>query len=276
MCGRFSLAKGVDRLGGDFDLSPPALLPRYNVAPTQAVLALLRPMGAELRWGWLRWDLQPSWRRIPAEGQKGNPLINARAETVATKPSFREAFARRRCLVMADGFYEWQALPGQRHKQPWRITLASREVFAMAAIWEPLPAADSGRLAGSPDSMDSVAAEKRSQAEAGGHSLEGSCALLTADSTSRLRPIHHRMPVILPPETLATWLAPDSSHGVLQDLVKAVTTGPLAPTLTAWPISRLINDVTLDDPRVMEPPPDAQAPQPEPPRPRQGNLFKGW
>ena len=175
MCGRFSLLTSGADLAEHFGLdAPPALVPRYNIAPTQPVLAVGlsrdgRPAAATFRWG-----IVPPWSAEPKPGP-----INARSETVASKPTFAEAFRKRRCLVPTDGFYEWAKLPGRR-KQPWHFRLSGGGPFAFAGLWE------AWRPASGPPLL--------------------TCALLTTAANELVRPVHDRMPVILRPKDYARWI----------------------------------------------------------------------
>jgi len=171
MCGRFTLTVSGEEVAEAFDLDePPAgLEPRYNIAPSQEVLTVVSGADGRPRLGRPRWGLATS-------GAPGRPLINVRAETAGRRPLFRDAFARRRCLVPADGFYEWQAVPGVSRKQPHYIRLARGGLFALAGIWEP------------------------------GRDGPSTCALLTTEPTPALREIHDRMPVIVPRHAYAAWL----------------------------------------------------------------------
>lgn len=221
MCGRLLLTappEAVQRLFGF--LERPNLEPRYNIAPSQAVAAMLRDAAAERHFLWMRWGLVPSW----AKGERSQaPLINARAETVADKPSFRAAFARRRCVVFADGFYEWRQ---GGNRQPYCVRLADAAPFALAAIWEPL-APGVGAQTGGP---------------------EGGCALITTQANARMAAVHHRMPVILTPEEVAAWLDPAASRDDLAALLKPVPDD--AVTLT--PVSKRVNAVREDHPALLE------------------------
>ena len=180
MCGRFTLAtpaQSVAQLFPLFDLAEADLPPRYNIAPTQAVLAVrVGPEGAPEP-ARLRWGLVPSWADDLAIG---NRLINARADTAAVKPAFRSAFRRRRCLVLADGFYEWQKAGAAR--QPWHFGLKGAEPFAFAGLWE--------------------------RWDRGGPPLP-TCTLLTTDANDVVPPVHDRMPAILPRESFERWLDPE-------------------------------------------------------------------
>jgi putative SOS response-associated peptidase YedK len=222
MCGRFTLRTSAKVLGELFALSElPVLEPRYNIAPTQPVPAVrLAPGGEQREMTWLRWGLVPSWAEDPAIG---NRLINARAETAAEKPAFRSAFRQRRCLIPADGFYEWQRQPGG--KTPYFIGLRDNQPFAFAGLWE------------------------RWQA-AGGQVLE-TCTLLTTQANTLVQPVHDRMPVIVPAAEYERWLDP-SLHdpALLQPLLR-----PYAPEeMTAYPVSRWVNDPKHEDARCMQPP----------------------
>src|SRR5690625_4137718 len=187
MCGRYTLTDPGDELIQHFNLAnlPADYRPRYNIAPTQPVTAIINGDGR--RAGALRWGLIPSWAEDPAIG---NRMINARGETVAEKPSFRSAFRRRRCLIPADGFYEWQQVDGR--KQPMRIVRRDGAIFAFAGLWE------SWRPRGNPtDDTDNE--QNRARAVY-------TCTIITTDANDTLRPIHHRMPVIIPPESYDLWL----------------------------------------------------------------------
>ena len=177
MCGRFTLRAPASALATLFDgTEEPVVVPRYNIAPTQPVL-LLR-MNADTRhreWAFAIWGLIPSWSKDPSIGAR---MINARAETVAEKPSFRAAFRRRRCLIPADGFYEWQK-QGSR-KQPYLIGLTDDQPFALAGLWETWQGPDG--------------------------SLLESCTILTTDPNELMAPLHNRMPVMLAPDDYEQWL----------------------------------------------------------------------
>ena len=218
MCGRFLLTappQAVQRLFGFLEL--PNLAPRYNIAPGQAVAAMLRGAAAERHFLWMRWGLVPSW----SKGERRMaPLINARAETVAEKPSFRDAFAGRRCVVFADGFYEWRQ---GGNRQPYCVRLADGAPFAFAALWEP------------------VADEKEGEPDKG-------CALITTEANAKMAEVHHRMPVILTPEEVGPWLDPASAPGDLLALLKPLPDD--AVTLT--PVSKRVNAVREDDAGLLE------------------------
>jgi putative SOS response-associated peptidase YedK len=182
----------------------------FNVAPSQEVLAIVRREGANVLEK-LHWGLVPFWAKAPSIG---NRLINARSETVARKPSFRSAFKGRRCLILADGFYEWTGPKGSR--RPVYLTLPDEAPFAFAGLWETWN--DKGR------------AEKAFT----------SCTILTRAASASVRPIHHRMPVILAPEGYATWLDPACQD---VDRLTAILQTQLLTDLVHRPVSSRVNAV---------------------------------
>lgn len=219
MCGRYSLTSSLSELAQrfEFDSEPEGFVPRYNVAPTQQVLAVVG--GEPRRAGFMRWGLIPSWSK---DGPSSRPLINARAETVAEKPSFRDSLKRRRCLVLADGFYEWQK-EGDA-KRPMRVTMRSGEPFAFAGLWS-----------------------KWTDPE--GSSIS-SCAIITTAANEVLRPIHHRMPVILSKEVEDLWL--DTALDDTQTLTQLLEPYP-DDALEAYEVSALVNSASNDRPEVTAP-----------------------
>jgi len=220
MCGRYTLKATPEVVADQFHFEELSdLKPRYNIAPSQLVACVRVTSGSTTReGGMLRWGLIPSWAKDPAIGVK---LINARAETVAEKPSFRKSFKQRRCLMLADGFYEWQK--EGRVKQAYYIRLKSERPFAFAGLWDHWASAD-------------------------GKTIE-SCVLLTTDPNAVMAPIHNRMPVILNPDTYDDWLDPDP-----QDVVRLATLLGSYPAeeMVANPVSRLVNNPRFDDPRCIE------------------------
>ncbi len=225
MCGRFTNRLSWQALYELMGLTgaPLNLRPRYNVAPGQDIAVMRSGTGAGRSLALLRWGLIPAWARDPAIAWK---LINARSETAAEKPAFRAAFRHRRCLVPADGFYEWQ----RRTRQPWLFALRDGAPFAFAGLWErwqiPAGAALTGSLA-----------ERRP-----GDAIE-TCTILTTAANDTVAPVHGRMPVILPPNAWDSWLAGEDV--------------PLAPCpaddMTAHPVSTLVNRADNEDPRCVEP-----------------------
>jgi putative SOS response-associated peptidase YedK len=236
MCGRYVRTATAAEIADLFKLiEVPPVEPRYNIAPSQEVLAVRQtPEHLQRKLVALRWGLIPSWVDDP---KIGNRLINGRAETAAEKPAFRSAFRSRRCLVAATGFYEWQKRDGQ--KQPYYIGLQGGGPFAFAGLWERW------------------------------HSPEGeeveTCTILTTDANEVMRPIHDRMPVVLDPRDFARWLDRDvKDPAKVQGLLRPYP----AEAMFAYPVSRWVNDPKHEDPRCLEPPaPDAPAPPP-PRRPR--------
>ncbi|HET6518666.1 MAG TPA: SOS response-associated peptidase [Geminicoccaceae bacterium] len=219
MCGRYTLATPVDDLQRRFGFAErPNLAPSYNIAPTQAAPVIRRwaaAGGREL--AILRWGLVPAW----SEGPDGRfSMINARAETVATKPAYRAAFRQRRCLVPADGFYEWQKRDGR--KQPYFIRLRSGEPMAFAGLWE------------------------RWTSHTGQDAIE-SFTIVVTDANELVRPIHDRMPVILAPEDYDRWLDPGVPDG--RALLR-----PCPPAwLEAYPVGTRVNSPGTNDARLLEP-----------------------
>ena len=220
MCGRFSLGATI-RVGQLFDLPNwPETPPRYNIAPSQDVPAVIQNRetgGREFRP--FRWGLVPSWAKDPAIG---NRTINARSETAAIKPVFRKPFRERRCLILADGFYEWKRA-GSR-KQPYHIKLRDGEPFAFAGLWDHWAPAD-------------------------GQPLE-TCTILTTTPNELVRPIHDRMPVILPPSAYGAWLDPKTSD---VPTVQALLTPYPAEKMIAYPVSTRVNNPAHDTPECVLP-----------------------
>ncbi len=223
MCGRFTLRAPASVVAEQFALFDVAPFPaRFNIAPSQPVAVVRLPSQRpepqrELQW--LRWGLIPSWAKDPAIG---NRMINARAETVAEKPAYRAALRHRRCLMAADGFYEWQ-LAG-RQKQPYFIHMHDDRPFAFAGLWE---------IWEGPD-----------------HTPVESCTLLTTEPNRLLRPIHNRMPVILAPEDYPQWLDPAiQKPEQLAPLLRSYPSEPMA----AHPVSTVVNDPTNDGPQCVRP-----------------------
>jgi putative SOS response-associated peptidase YedK len=219
MCGRFTLAAPTEQLATQFQLAAaPELAPRYNIAPTQQVAAVRATEGGR-ELALLRWGLVPSWAKDPSVGAK---MINARSETAAEKPSFRSAFKQRRCLIPADGFYEWQQHGGV--KQPFHIRMADGAPFALAGLWE---------LWKTPE----------------GDWLQ-SCTILTTAANALMEPLHDRMPVILPADQYERWLDPGlRDAGALQALMLPFP----AERMVAYPVSRAVNKVGNDGPELVAP-----------------------
>ena len=215
MCGRYTLTVPVDRLAGEFDLDGGVgeLSPNYNVAPTQSVATVLAENGGR-RLEMLRWGLVPSLADDPEIGSR---MINARAETAPEKPSFRSAFKRRRCLIPADGFYEWKREEGG--KQPFYFHMEDGRPFAFAGLWEEW------------------------------HDELRTCAILTTSPNEVAAKIHNRMPVILPREDYDAWLDPEAEK---EELVSLLRPYP-GDDLETFPVSRFVNSPRNNDERCVEP-----------------------
>lgn len=204
MCGRFALSKS-DRIDwAQFGVKRgPMLPPRWNLGPGQAIAAV-RDAGDGPEVAMLRWGLIPFWASDPAIGSR---LANARAESAAEKPAFRAAFRARRCLIPADGFYEWQVVAGASKKQPWFVQRADGDVFALAGLWERWEATAGASAAGT----------KRPD----GAKVMETCTILTTEPNALMAPIHARMPVIIPPASYAPWLSADTSPSDARVLLAA-------------------------------------------------------
>ncbi len=173
MCGRFTLTQSPETVAQAFSIEVPQFPPRYNIAPSQPVGVVVQSADRQRQFRLMQWGLIPSWAKDSSIGSK---LINARSETVHEKPSFRSAFKRRRCLITADGFYEWQK-QGSGRKQPFYFSMKDKAIFAFAGLWE---------------SWQDIE----------------TCTILTTSANELLQPIHERMPVIVRPEDYYLWLDP--------------------------------------------------------------------
>jgi len=221
MCGRFSQTATPEVIAQQFGIDDTSLFKaRYNIAPSQNIAAIrIAPDTTTRNLVMLRWGLIPSWAKDP---KIGNQCINAKAETVAAKPSFRSAFKKRRCLILATGFYEWQ--PQGRTKQPMWIGLRSRRPFAFAGLWEHWKPAE-------------------------GEPLE-TCTIITTGPNDLMAPIHTRMPVILAPSSYDQWLDPTFQQA--ESLMALLRPYP-SEELTAYPVSTLVNNPRHDAPQCLEP-----------------------
>jgi putative SOS response-associated peptidase YedK len=224
MCGRFTLRARPELLATLFDLSEvPPLAPRYNIAPTQPVSAVRAGFGGgEREMTFLTWGLIPSWAKDISMGAR---MINARSETVAEKPSFRAAFKYRRCLVPADGFYEWKSISG-KSKQPYLIHLPDHEPFAIAGLWEHWEGPDG--------------------------SVIESCTLLTTDANEAVRPLHNRMPVILAQDDYEEWLDPEAQD---TDNLRHLLRPFPAESIQAYAVTTHVNNPRNEDAGCIEPAP---------------------
>lgn len=229
MCGRYSL-KPVDPavLRARFPIgeSLAAEPPHFNITPGSDVLAVTTDREGKPRGERLRWGLVPNWAKDTRTGFK---MINARAETLAERPAYRSAFERFRCLIPADGFYEWQQLAGESRKQPFHITTAEGGLFAFAGLW-------STWHRGQPEELRS-------------------CTIITTAANAAVAPIHDRMPVILPREAEALWLAHDTPTAELEQLLHGLP----AAQIVIRPVGPAVNDARYDGPECLfDPPPPAQ------------------
>ncbi|MEE8170456.1 MAG: SOS response-associated peptidase [Phycisphaerae bacterium] len=248
MCGRYTITVSPRELGERFsaEMMIGDWAPRYNAAPTQDLPVVLNADRRTIEL--LRWGLIPSWAKDPAIG---NRMINARSESLAEKPSFRAAFKRRRCLVVADGFYEWDSRPDG--KVPMRIALADDAAFAFAGLWERWTDPKGGVIR--------------------------SFTIVTTEANDRLRPIHERMPVILRPEAEALWLERDADPEDLREILRPYE----SDAVRAYAVSRRVNSPRNDDPALIlavEAPPartdqEADAPAPPAQAPNEPDLFGG-
>lgn len=239
MCGRFTLAARPEELLEEFiDYRPPEEppTPRYNVAPTQQVLVI--PNDGSDRMQRMRWGLVPFWAK---DVSIGNKLINARSETIAEKPAFRHAFKKKRCLVPADGFYEWKK--EGKGKQPYHITVRDGKPFAMAGLWEIWGPKDGEQL----------------------HTF----TILTTSANDLIQPLHERMPVILPKEAWKAWLDPETPPEALQELLVSYP----QEEMSLRPVSTAVNNVRNDSPDCLQDPSEA-GPKSAPARPERSTQTE--
>jgi len=223
LCGRYTLSVPLSNLVDSFEVLPPEFEypPRYNIAPTQDAPVIAQDKGGR-RMGLLRWGLIPSWAKDPSIGSR---MINARAETVAEKPAYRRAFQKRRCLVPADGFFEWRKEAGEEAKKgsktPFWIHKGDGSPFTMAGLWE--------------------------KCTPGGEAPIFSFTILTTEAAPEIREIHPRMPVILSPGIHDRWLNADTSPTDLHTLLK-----PYSGGLQAHPVASLVNSPRFDVPECID------------------------
>ncbi|MCJ7602277.1 MAG: SOS response-associated peptidase [Desulfobulbaceae bacterium] len=217
MCGRFALAATPEELSHHFNLRKLVTLEsRYNIAPTQPI-TIIRDSTGCYRLSAARWGLIPHWAK---DEKIGNKLINARSETIAEKPSFRDAFKERRCLIPAIGFYEWLRKDDQ--KQPYFIKMKDSGLFAMAGIWESWKSSD-------------------------GKVIE-SCAIITTTANGIVGKIHDRMPVIIPKESYGLWIDPARNGHPFREYLQ-----PCSPfKMTAYPVSGMVNNPKNEGPGCMK------------------------
>lgn len=215
MCGRFAFYSPSEATAALFGAEfSQAVLPRYNIAPTSYIAAIRKSDENSPGLAMFRWGLVPFWAKDPAIG---NRMINARAETVAEKPSFRAAYRKRRCLILADGFYEWHTDGGV--KIPYFISLASGEPFAFAGLWEHWQSKDTDE------------------------SLQ-TATIVTTAANDFLSQLHNRMPIVLDPESGGRWL--DGDMGMLEEAVAN------SPGFRAWPVDRKVNNARNEAPDLID------------------------
>jgi putative SOS response-associated peptidase YedK len=217
MCGRFTVTADGETVVREFGLNnvPFDYRPRYNVAPMQDVLAVIHD-GAQPRAGWMRWGLLPSWADDPAAGAR---MINARSETIDERSAFREAFERRRCVIVADGFYEWQHLGSI--KIPTRIRLAGNRLFGFAGLWEKWSRRGEPLI---------------------------TCTILTTTPAPSIAHVHDRMPVMLDRDGCMRWLDKSAEPDLLKSLLRPFDDDQLE----AYPVSNLVNYVENDGPACVQ------------------------
>ena len=220
MCGRFTLTLDSEQIQKAFPwvTVPDNITPRYNIAPAQPVAVV--PNDGANRLDYFIWGLIPSWAKDPRIGSR---LINARGETLAEKPSFRSAYLRRRCLILANGFFEWQLQPGSKMKIPMLIRMKSGEPFAFAGLWD---------IWHSPDG-----------------SMVQTCTIITTQPNKLMQPIHNRMPVILPENEFPLWLdSGERRPESLDNLLKPF----LENKLEAVRVSPIVNNPHYDGPECVQ------------------------
>jgi putative SOS response-associated peptidase YedK len=223
MCGRFTQKAPWEKVKQEFkvDSARHSLIkPRYNIAPAQTIDVVLET-GKERIISQLKWGLIPSWAK---DADIGNRMINARAETVQEKPSFRDAFKKRRCIIPATGFYEWQK-KGSGAKQPFYFYLKDKDVFGFAGLFEEWTDQETGEL------------------------LE-TCTIITTEANEVLKPVHDRMPVILKPEDYDEWLDPQENKA--EKLRRLLAPYP-ANEMSSHPVSRSVNIPDADSAELIEP-----------------------
>lgn len=219
MCGRFALIVDASVLADVFEAETPLdLKHRYNIAPTQTVLVVRKDATSRREFAATRWGLIPSWAK---DAKMGARMINARAETVAEKPSFRSAVKSRRCLIPASGFYEWVKIDGG--KQPQFVQFEDARPFAFAGLWERWSKGDDGPV--------------------------DTCTIITTTPNELMAKLHHRMPVILPPALFEEWLEP---MPLAQDRLAEILVPHSADGMQAYPVSTYVNKPANDGPECIE------------------------
>jgi putative SOS response-associated peptidase YedK len=219
MCGRFTLTVDAHQIREAFPwiTVPDEILPRYNIAPSQPIAVI--PNNRKDQLDYFIWGLIPSWAKDPSIGIR---MINARAETLDTKPSFRASFKRRRCLILADGFYEWQSVPKSKTKIPYYVKMKNNQPFAFAGLWESWYGPDGSNIL--------------------------SCTIITTEPNTLLKNIHNRMPVILPKNTYQLWLQDkEAQPSLMEPLLVAYPT----QEMEAYPVSTIVNNPAHETPECI-------------------------
>lgn len=222
MCGRFTLTVDADSIQTYFpwlEHVPVQIAPRYNIAPTQAIAVV--PNDGKNAVDHFVWGLIPFWAKDPSIGSK---MINARGETLAEKNSFKNPYKRRRCLVLADGFYEWTKVEGQKAKQPYLIQLEDKSVFAFAGLWEEWNSPEGSQLR--------------------------SATIITTEPNPMVAKLHNRMPVILHPDDYELWLTTEEQP---PDRLQPLLTAYPAEEMVAFPVSTAVNSPGNDSPELIQP-----------------------
>lgn len=218
MCGRATLTTDVEEIAELLGAAPIEVgPPRYNLAPTLPMVIVRETRDRAREMALARWGLIPSWAKSEEAKKIGSRCVQARVESVARSPAFRDAFRARRCLVIIDGFYEWKTLEGGE-RQPHHLRRDDGRPFAIAGLWEHWRGGDGA--------------------------VVESCAVVTTEAKGHVRDIHDRMPIVVGPEAYATWLA-----GSVDDALAIVAA---TTELVAVPVSRWVNDARHDDPRCLE------------------------
>jgi len=219
MCGRYTLTASPEAIQQAFDLtSVPPLTARYNIAPTQPVPIITSEQRDTLTI--VQWGLIPSWSK---DRSIASNLINARAETIDEKASFKNAFKRRRCLIPADGFYEWKSGGKGEKKKPQFLTVGDRDLFAFAGLWETWNSPDGDQVY--------------------------TCTIITAEPNDLVKTFHHRMAVILDKDQYDDWLSADTPAPVLKELMRPYP----SDRMSVYEVSTLVNNATIDSPEMLEP-----------------------
>lgn len=223
MCGRFSQSFSAAAISTAFQVEVSEIPPHYNVAPSQAVAAAIETEAGARQLKWLRWGLIPAWAKDPSIGYK---TINARAETAAQKPSFRSAFRHRRCVIPADGFYEWERIDGdsKRKKQPYFISRQQQRPLAFAGLYE------------------------RWESETG--DVRETCTILTTTANELMATIHDRMPVILAPQDYEAWLDPGNKN---LDRLQSLLVPYPAADMQMYSVSTIVNNPRHNTPECQQP-----------------------